>query len=89
MKNKKLLYGLLASLLLLLLFSSFLAGFVLRGAFKTTPIFLAQEPSSDFGVSLQPIETLWKVLRLIKDQYVEKISDDKQLIYGAIRGMLG
>ncbi len=89
MKNKKLLYGLLASILLLLLFSSFLAGFVLRGAFKTTPIFLAQEPSSDFGVSLQPIETLWKVLRLIKDQYVEKISDDKQLIYGAIRGMLG
>jgi carboxyl-terminal processing protease len=89
MNNKRILYGLFASILILLLFSSFLAGFVLRGSLRAGPIFIAQEPSSGFGVSLQPIETLWKVLKLIKDNYVEKITDDQKLIYGAIRGMLG
>lgn len=88
--NKRLLYAFLITAFALLMFSSFLTGFILRGALPAkTTLWLAQEPSLDEGVSLQPVETIWRVLRLIKENYVDKISDDKPLIYGAIRGMLG
>ncbi|MBC7326761.1 PDZ domain-containing protein [bacterium] len=87
--NRKLTYALIVTFLLLLMFSSFLMGFIVRGALTGSPIRLAQEPSADLGISLQPVETIWRVLRLIKENYVEKITDDTPLVYGAIRGMLG
>lgn len=86
--NKKLPYALLISILVLLLFSSFLTGFILRGSLPGSPIRLAQDTSSGVGVSLQPVESIWRVLMFIKDNYVEKISDDTPLVYGAIKGML-
>lgn len=87
--NKKVIYAFLISLLILLMFSSFLTGFILRGSLIKSPIWLAQEPPPGMGISLQPVETIWRVLRLIKENYVDKISDDTPLVYGAIKGMLG
>ncbi len=37
---------------------------------------------------LSPISTFWQVREKIKSQYVYEVKDDKQLTYGAIRGML-
>lgn len=87
--NKKLFYGFLITSFLLLMFSSFLTGFILRSALLKVPLWLAQEPPEGIGISLQPVETILRVLKLIKENYVDKISDDTPLVHGAIKGMLG
>ncbi len=85
--NKKFLYAFLITCFLLLMLSSFLTGFILRGSLPNSPLRLAQEFAP--GISLQPVETIWRVLQVIKENYVEKISDDTPLVHGAIKGMLG
>lgn len=60
---------------LILIVTSFFAGFSLRNA-------KAQNSEmADF-------ELFWEVVSLLKDEYVQKIPNPKDLIYGAIRGML-
>jgi len=60
---------------LILIITSFFAGFSLRSA-------KAQNSEmADF-------ELFWEVVSLLKDEYVQKIPNPKDLIYGAIRGML-
>jgi len=46
------------------------------------------DQSGDGGVSLRPLETFQEVLSHIRKQYVSPIKNDKELTYGAIRGML-
>jgi carboxyl-terminal processing protease len=41
------------------------------------------------GESYEKIKIFAEVLSLIKENYVDEIKDDKDLIYGAIKGMLG
>ncbi|HIE52482.1 MAG TPA: S41 family peptidase [Armatimonadetes bacterium] len=37
---------------------------------------------------VDPVEIFWEVLHHLKDKYVDEITDDRALAYGAIRGML-
>ena len=60
---------------LILIITSFFAGFSLRSANAQN------SEMADF-------ELFWEVVSLLKDEYVQKIPNPKDLIYGAIRGML-
>lgn len=60
---------------LILIVTSFFAGFSLRNAKAEN------SEMADF-------ELFWEVVSLLKDEYVQKIPNPKDLIYGAIRGML-
>lgn len=86
--RKQILYILIGVALLFLLVSSFSAGFIVRGLLGGKVLLLAQEVGTVSTPSLQPVEMIWNVLRIIKENYVEKIEDDSKLVQGAIKGML-
>lgn len=71
----------------LLAFAAFLGGGVLTATYEAAPPAAAQETSAFSAENLQKMREFSEVFQLVKDNYVEEISDEA-LMEHAIRGMI-